>query len=142
MAKVLTFHLCGSLFGLDITLVKEINRNVEYTPIPGAKPYIIGLFNMRGQVVTLFDLGILMGYGNESRQDSSSCIILKAFRNDSDQIGFLIEKKGDVADIDEELFEPPPSNVGGIDSEFISGVVKLKDELLIILNADRIFEGS
>jgi len=51
--NILSFNLCDNLLGVDVTLVKEINRNIEYTPIPGAKDSIVGFFNMRGQVVTL-----------------------------------------------------------------------------------------
>jgi purine-binding chemotaxis protein CheW len=139
MGKVLTFRLNGGLFGIDITTVKEINRNIEFTPVPGSPQHVVGLFNMRGQVVTLFDLGILMGYEGERASKYSTCIILKASPNDPNQMGFLIDGTGDVIDIDEEQCEPPPSNVGTVDGEFIESVLKLDDNLLMILNHSKIF---
>ena len=48
--KILTFYLQGELFGIDIKLVKEINRKINYTKVPGAPDFVVGLFNMRGQV--------------------------------------------------------------------------------------------
>ena len=108
MGKVLTFELCDGLFGIDITLVKEINRNVEFTPIPDSPPHIVGLFNMRGQIVTLFDLGKLMNYPGDHENKITTCIILKAAPNDPNQIGFLIDGSGDVIEVDEDLCEPPP----------------------------------
>lgn len=120
-------------------LIREINRNVEYTSVPGAKPYIVGLFNMRGQVVTLFDLARLISLRQEDDIDRTTCIILKAPANDPNQIGFLIDKPGDVVDLDYEDCEIPPANVVGLEAEYISQVVKLKDKLLMILDPEKIF---
>lgn len=140
MGNVLTFYLNETLFGIDITLVKEINRNIEYTPVPDARPYIVGLLNMRGQIVTLFNLQKLMDYESESEKLKNSCIILKTLPNDPNQIGFLIDRLGDVEDINVNECEAPPANVGGIDGEYINGVVKLKTELLLILEPEKIFK--
>ncbi len=137
--KVLTFYLRDALFGIDITLVKEINRNVEFTSVPGAPEYVAGLFNMRGQVVTLFDLGKMIGFGTGEWKQSSACIILKPFLGDENQVGFLIDAAGDVADIHEELCEPAPANVGGVESEYIHCVGKLKGELIIIIDPKKVF---
>lgn len=138
--KVLTFYLRDNLLGIDITLVKEIDRNVEYTPVPGADPHIAGLFNMRGQVVTLLDISKIMGYEDNNWERKVSCIILKAGAGDQSQAGFLIDRFGDVLDINDDECEPPPANAGGISGEFIKKVVKLKQELLIILDPERIFK--
>lgn len=138
--KVLTFYLCEGLFGIDITLVKEINRNVEYTPVPDAKSHIVGLFNMRGQIVTLFNLKKLMGYEGNGEQQRSTCIILKSPPNDPDQIGFLIDCSGDVIDVNKEESESLPANAGSIEEEFLSSVIKLKNELLMIIDPEKIFK--
>jgi purine-binding chemotaxis protein CheW len=137
--EVLTFHLCGSLLGINVTLIKEINRNIEYTPVPGSQPHIEGLFNMRGQVVTLFNLAKLLGLKHSGRQSRVSCIILKV-PHDPDQVGFFIDKPGDVIHIDADEYELPPANVGGVEGEFIESVVKLDEELLIIIQPDKVFQ--
>lgn len=136
--KVLTFYLGGSLLGIDVTLVREINRNVDYSIVPGSKDYIVGFLNMRGQVVTLFDLASLLKLESEAEQKGRTCIILKAPR-DPDQVGFLIDHPGDVIDIDKEECELPPANVGGVEGEFINSIVKLRNELLIIIDPQKIF---
>ncbi len=130
----------NSLLGIDIVLVKEINSGVEYTAVPGAKPCIAGLFNMRGQVVTLFDLGKLIAWRDDKEKTRDTCIILKAPANDPNQVGFLIDKPGDVIDLEQEEWEIPPANVIGAEVEYINQVVKLHDKLLIILNPERIFD--
>lgn len=137
--KILSFYLSERLFGIDISLVKEINRRVEYTPVPDTDHHIIGLFNMRGQIVTLLDISRMMGYEGKVWDQKSPCIILKAQADDPNQVGFLIDRCGDVLDVNEEECELPPANVGGISGEFISSVAKLKDGLLIIIDPDKIF---
>ncbi len=137
--NILTFKLCNNLLGLDVTLVKEINRNIEFTPIPGSKNYVVGFFNMRGQVVTLFDLAKLLGIGDTKEQETRTCIVLK-HPKDPDQVGFLIDNPGDVLEIDRDESELPPANIGLAESEFIESVVKLKDELLIVIDPRKIFE--
>lgn len=137
--NILSFKLCENLLGIDVTLVKEINRNVEFTPIPGAKEHIVGFFNMRGQVVTLFDLAKLLGLGERKEQEKLICIILKSPK-DPDQVGFLIDSPGDVFEIDKDEYEAPPANVNVVESEFIDSVAKLKEELLIVINPQKIFK--
>lgn len=137
----MTFYLNNCLLGIDIVLVREINRNVEYTSVPDARPYIVGLFNMRGQVVTLFDLARLMGLNEEENPQRTTCIILKAPANDPNQIGFLIDKPGDVIELDLEECEIPPANVVGVEGEYIDQVVKLDDDLLVIIDPAKIFKA-
>jgi purine-binding chemotaxis protein CheW len=138
--KVLTFYLNKNLLGMDITIIKEINRNIDHTPVPGAQPHIVGLFNMRGQIVTIFDLGSLMGLDENEDRKGSACIILKAPPSNPNYIGFFIDFPGDVVDLDAESCEPPPANVGTRESEFISHVAKLKNDLLMVIDPVRIFE--
>lgn len=137
--KVLTFYLEGRLFGIDIKLVKEINRNVEFTPVPDSQPFVLGLFNMRGQIVTIFDLPQMIGINRELSNDNFNCIILKPTDVGQNHIGFLIDKPGDVLDISEDVCERPPANVSEIESLYIQDIVKLENELLIIMKPDVIF---
>ena len=137
--KVLTFYMGGSLFGIDILAVKEINRNIEYTAVPDAPPHVSGLLNMRGQVVTLFNLAGLMGYEN-SDKGLPSCIILKNSHENPYFVGFFIDKPGSVLDIDEDNCEPAPANMSLAENKFVSEVVKLESGLLMIINYVAIFE--
>jgi purine-binding chemotaxis protein CheW len=137
--KLLTFHIGKCFFGINVALVKEINRKIGYTPVPGAEPYIIGFFNMRGQVVSLFDLKVILGLAAVEGQRSKACIILK-HPKDPNQVGFLIDQPGDVIEVEMDEFEAPPANIGTVEGEFIDSIVKLKDELLLVLNTGKIFE--
>ncbi|SMP48032.1 chemotaxis protein CheW [Anoxynatronum buryatiense] len=147
--KVLSFYLNHKMFGLDISLVKEISRRVEYSHVPDSDPTIVGLMNLRGQVVSLFDLSQILGISSVKHELSKTekpssrnmaCIILKAQGNGSNQVGFLIDESGDVLDIQHDWCEKTPANVEEIRSEYISEVVKLHEKLLLILDAERVFD--
>ena len=137
--KVLSFFIDNSLFGIDIKLIKEINRNVEYTPVPGAKEHLVGLLNMRGQVVSIFDFSKLIGIRNVHAK-RSTCIILKASQSEPNHVGFLIDRPGDVIDVGKDECEIPPANVSSFEGEYISNVVKLKNDLLVIIDPDKLFK--
>jgi len=137
--KILTFYLQGELFGIDIKLVKEINRKINYTRVPGAPDFLVGLFNMRGQVVTVFDL-VRFIYGRcDFIPDNPTCIILKSQDSESEHMGFVVDKPGDVLDVEEDWCEPMPGNIQHIDGRYIKEVVKLEDQLIMVIDADKIF---
>ena len=137
--KILTFYLQGELFGIDIKLVKEINRKINYTKVPGAPGFVVGLFNMRGQVVTVFDL-VSFIYGKQGIvPDNPTCIILKNHDNGSEYMGFVVDRPGDVLDVEEDWCEPMPGNIHHIDDRYIKEVVKLEDQLIMVIDADKIF---
>ncbi len=134
MIKVLSFRLQDKLLGIETNYVKEINRNVVYTCVPRAPKKVVGLFNMRGQVVTLFNLSYLLGCEVAHEKQNSTCIILKAAPNSPNQAGFLIERTEDVIDLADELCEEPPANVDAEKYEYIKKVARLENELLMIVD--------
>ncbi|RQD70310.1 MAG: chemotaxis protein CheW [Tindallia sp. MSAO_Bac2] len=141
--KALSFYLQDKMFGLDIRLVKEISRKVDFSVVPDSDPNIVGLMNLRGQVVTLFHLGKILGLESDDleQEKESACIILKALPNQPHQIGFLIDRTGDVIDIQEDWCEKTPANVEEINGEYIQEVVKLNEELLLMLDTEVVFDA-
>jgi purine-binding chemotaxis protein CheW len=137
--KVLSFRLAGELFGIEINQVKEINRNVEYTAVPRAPDTIVGLFNMRGQIVTLFNLAKILGFDQPFEAGKVTCIILKSAPNNPNQQGFLIEATGDVIDLEEAMCEPPPANVDAVSCKYVKKVARLERELVMIIEPQAIF---
>lgn len=137
--KILTFYLEGQLFGIDIKLVKEINRKIRYTKVPGAPDFIVGLFNMRGQVVTVFDLASRIYSGETTIQEGPTCIILKNQDIGSEHMGFVVDRAGDVLDIQHEWCEPLPGNIHDIDGQYITEVVNFQDQLIMIIDPKKIF---
>lgn len=140
MRKVLSFRMNQRLFGIETRYVKEINRNVEYTVVPTAPKSIAGLLNMRGQVVTIFDLAHIFGYPPDDRK--KMCIILKSANTNQNQVGFLIDKTEDVFDLQEEECDSLPANTEIIDQKYISMVAKLEKELLMIIDTEHIINET
>jgi purine-binding chemotaxis protein CheW len=140
MKKILTFYLNNNILGIDIDLVKEITRNIEYTPIFDTKEYITGLMNLRGTIVTIFNLCTLLGYESFEEQTTSKCVILKTDFNNTDQIGFLVDKTGDVIAIDEENLYALPENYIQANNQYIFSAIKYHEILISILDFKKILE--
>jgi purine-binding chemotaxis protein CheW len=150
--KYSSFYLGESLFGIDILLVREINRTIDLTPVDLASESIRGLINLRGQLVTIFDLGIQLGKGKTSLSKKSRCMVLKTsseisayhhagLLNDTssdDMVGLLVDRIGDILSVDVNDIDNPPANVAGVERKFIHGIVKLETELLIILKVSEL----
>ncbi len=151
MIQLTTFYVGDTLFGVNILQVKEINNQMKYTLVPDSADFIKGLFNLRGQIITIFDLAKRLGRKDTEIKDKTRNLILKTDTETAtirdkhkieeigtDAVGFIIDKIGDVIEIDENDIQQAPANVGDISKEFIKGVVELKSELLIILNIEEI----
>jgi purine-binding chemotaxis protein CheW len=147
-----SFYMGESLFGIDVLLVREINKNLEITPVDPAPQQVRGLLNLRGQIVTVLDLGTTLGLGPREITDSTCCIVLKTnaelahYRQQGftlenttkDLVGLLVDKIGDMVSVETRDIEPPPANVSGVDGKFLAGVLKLEQELLVTLRLQEV----
>ena len=134
--QFVTFRVNSHLLGFDVLKVREINRVLDITPVPKAPGHIRGLVNLRGQILTVIDLGVRLGFSARNIDEDTHNIILK-----KDAVGFLVDAIGDVALVNDEDIEPTPANIGGIEGGFIDGVVKLEGELLVILSVPKLLEN-
>ncbi len=135
--ELVTFLVSGALCGIDILRVQEINKPADWTPVPHAPPYVLGIFSLRGKMVTLIDLAAKMGIevpppGSEARN-----IIVNA---DTETIGLRVEAVCGVRELDPEKLSPPPANLGPIQSAYIQGVLRAEGRLLAVLDVDRVLE--
>ena len=149
-----TFQVGEDLLGVEILLVREIIRQVEFTPLEEAPAGVRGLLNLRGQIITVLDLAALLDLPPTEVGSHTRCIILKTReeveaamaaglledRPGPDPVGLLVERIGDVVVAGERTIEPPPANAGEISSEFLQGVCKLNERLLLLLRVERVLE--
>jgi purine-binding chemotaxis protein CheW len=148
----ITFYLGDDFFGINILLVRESNRNIDITPVALAPEYVRGLLNLRGQVVTVLDLGVRLNIGRRTITDASNIIILKNSHELStmdgtdqlddtttpDLVGLLVDRIGDVVTVDDSEIEPPPAHAGRVEGHFLSGVIKLQNRLLVTLQLSEV----
>jgi purine-binding chemotaxis protein CheW len=157
MNQYSTFRLGDRLFGLDIMMIREINRILDITPVPHARDHIRGLINLRGQIVTILDLGVRLGLPRLDIGEESHNVILKTnaelatarqagssknFSTSTDLVGFLVDAIGDVVEADDSSIEPPSANVSEAESQFLSGVIKTDTGLLVLLDIREVLHGE
>jgi purine-binding chemotaxis protein CheW len=137
LQQYITFRINGQLLGINILRIREINRALDITPVQHAPAYVKGLINLRGQTMTVFDLSVRLGGDALKLSDETHNIILK-----EEDIGLLVDSIGDVEQADEKDLESAPPNMTAIHDEFIENVLKLEDELLIILDSGPVLQVS
>jgi len=147
------FRLGDIYLGINIVLIREINRSSNCTPVPGCEDYIRGMLNIRGRVITLFDLKRRLGWSDDSHADVAGKrkgynVILKTHDEVQvidgetaehqctweDPVGLTVDELDDVTEIDEDSILPPPANLEGMSADFVQGVVEQQERLLILLD--------
>ncbi len=133
--EMATFYVGDALCGMDILNVQEINKLMDMTTVPQAPDYVVGILNLRGQIVTIIDLGKKLNLGKSERSDMSRNIIVNA---KDEYIGLLVSRISDVVEAQWDKVEPPPANIGGVQGKFFKGVYKTKDRLIGILDVEKV----
>ena len=132
-----TFHLNNLLFGIDVLNVQEIILPQEMTEVPLAPEIISGLINLRGQVVTAINLGKWLNIEPQQADQQSMNVVI---RTEDEVVSFLVDSIGDVVEPDEITFEKPPQTLDDDIRELISGVYKLDEQLLLVMDVARTVE--
>jgi purine-binding chemotaxis protein CheW len=151
--RFVTFYIKGFLFGLDIFSVREIHKQLEYTEVPLAPEEVLGLVNLRGQILTMIDTSLLLKLGNSEVNKNSRYIILKTkmkilddeIDTDGEIYGLLVDKIGDVIETEPNKIEAVPSNLNAITSglnvEYVKKILKLDNNIMMVLNLEQLFKG-
>ena len=134
-----TFYVGDALYGMDILRVQEINRLMDFTKVPQSPEYVMGIMNLRGQIVTVIDLSKKLGLSKTELKDESRNIIVN---DQGEYIGLLVDRISDVVRTDTDKIEPPPSNMGGVQGKFLQGVFKMDKNLIGILNVEELLKTA
>jgi len=135
IVELATFYIGDALCGMDILKVQEINKLMQMTKVPQAPEYVLGILNLRGQIVTILDLGKKLGLGDtDISQDPRNIIVNSA----GGHVGLLVRRISDVVTADMEKRERAPANMSGIQGEYFTGVYKTNDNLIGILDVDKV----
>jgi purine-binding chemotaxis protein CheW len=130
-----TFSLGSQVFGVDILRMREIIRPVNITKVPRAEGFIEGVINLRGIVIPVINLRLMFGMPPRP-MDKKTRIINMNLQNTT--IGFVVDVIGHVHRLPADSIEPAPTIAASIDAEYIAGIAKTDEQLIIILNADKL----
>ncbi len=130
-----TFRLGDETYGIDVMQVQEVLRLTGIAPVPGAPDYVLGIINLRGNVVTVVDARRRFGLPETTPDDASRIVIIE---NGSYVIGMLVDSVAEVVNLHASRIESAP-NVGSDDSaRYIQGVHTLGEKLLILVDLNKL----
>lgn len=135
IVELATFYIDNALCGMDILKIQEINKLSQMTTAPKAPDYVLGILNLRGQIVTIIDLGKKLGLGKTKMDNDPRNIIVNS---SGGHIGLLVSRISDVVSVDIERIESAPANMSGIQGEYFTGVYKTSNNLIGILDVDKV----
>ena len=136
---IVGFRVGRETYGVPITALREIVRVPEITAVPDAPEHVEGVINLRGKIIPIVDLRKRLGFEGKSYDKSTRIIVIEL---DGMVLGFIVDSVSEVLRISDSTVEPPPSLVAGVESDYIEGVGKLNNRLLILLELKKIFSAS
>jgi len=135
--QLATFFVGGEMFGIDVQDVQEVLVAQEITPVPLAPPYVLGLTNLRGQILPTFDLRTRFGLQpREAGRDSSNVVVKTA----EGPVSLVVDDIGDVIELSPSDGREVPETVSPAQRQFIRQVVLLEGRILLRLDLGRVFE--
>lgn len=136
--KMVTFSLAGKEYGIDIMSVAEISKADKFTYVPNSFPFVRGVYNLRGDIISIIDLRKMFNLPvPEKKEGVPENIVVLRLENNT--IGVIVDSIDKVIGINSGRIQPPHPLFGGINIKYIKGVVENDGKLYIILDAERIF---
>ncbi|MEA3333571.1 MAG: chemotaxis protein CheW [Pseudomonadota bacterium] len=137
LMQLVGFVIGQELFGVDILMVQEIIREMPFTPIPNSPDFIEGVINLRGNIIPVIDLRRRLNTNSTKSTTGNIWIIILNINNRV--AGFIVDAVTKVLKVPLEDIKPPPDIVvSGLQSQYISGVCRIDERLLILLDFNRI----
>jgi purine-binding chemotaxis protein CheW len=133
--QLVTFILKGEVYGINVMQVQEVLRVSEIAPVPGAPSYVLGIINLRGNVVTVIDTRARFGLPSTEVDDASRIIVIES---EKQVVGMLVDAVAEVVEVEEGEIDVAP-NAGNEDtSRYIQGVATREGKLLILVDLNRL----
>ena len=133
--QFLTFTIGAEEYGIEILKVQEIKGYSAITPIPSAPHYVRGVINLRGTIVPVVDLRARFGMAEEAYTKFTVIIVVNLGRR---VVGLVVDAVSDVLNVGEHEVEPPPPLGVGVESTFMTGLAKMGERLVLLLDIERI----
>ncbi len=137
--QVVSFHLGGEEYGVDISQVQEIIRMVDITHVPRAPHFMEGVINLRGQLIPIIDLRTRFSMPR-TEQTKSTRIVVTEIGNK--RVGIVVDSVSEVLNIPIEQIEDAPDMIAGAGTDYIQGVGKVGEHLIILLDLTMVVNGE
>jgi purine-binding chemotaxis protein CheW len=137
--QLVSFRLAKEEYGIEITRVREIILFGEITRIPQMPDYIKGLINLRSTVIPIVDLRLRFGLPEGEQTDDTRIMVVNV---GGKMIGIIVDAVSEVLRVAHEQIAPPPPTVATLGRDYLTGLVRLEDRLLILLDIDRLFAAE
>lgn len=134
--QLVSFRLGQEEYGIEITKVQEIILMGEITHLPQTPPYIKGLINLRSTVIPIVDLRLRFGLPPQEPTEETRIMVVNVRGK---IIGVIVDAVSEVLRISQEQIAPPPPTAAGLGREYLTGLVKLENRLLILLDIEKLF---
>ena len=139
LIQLVTFSIGEEEFGVNILQVQEIIRTMDITKVPRAPEFVEGVINLRGKVIPIVDMRSRFGLESKEHDKYTRIIVIEI---EMIIVGFVVDSVSEVLRIPANSVQPPPPVVAGMDSDYIDGVGKLDDRLLILLDLDSLLDNE
>lgn len=139
ISQLVSFRLGNEEYGSEIMQVREIIRIQEITPVPETPEFVEGVINLRGSVIPIIDLRKRFGMEQGSRDKDTRIVVVSV---EGREVGIIVDAVAEVLRITSDQVEQAPAVVSGIGKEYLLGVAKLEDRLLIILDLNKVLSAE
>ncbi len=129
-----TFYIADQFFGIDVLKVQEVLKYQSMTDVPLAPEVVEGLINLRGQIVVAIDMRRRLSMAPREGSTLPMNIIIRTEQDGA--VSLLVDEIGDVIEVEEDLFEPPPDTLRGPARQLIRGAFKLPGKLMLVLDTE------
>ena len=134
--EVVTFRVGGQWFGIDVLSVQEVIGRQRLATVPLAAPGVAGFLNLRGQIVTAIDLHCRLEISRQTSEPLMNVVV----RDGDELFALIVDEVGDVVAVLPDALEPPPANLAGLWSRVCTGVVRMDQGLLAIVDVTRLLD--
>ncbi|HEY3374519.1 MAG TPA: chemotaxis protein CheW [Candidatus Aquicultor sp.] len=133
--QLVVFEVGDESFGIDISLVQEIIRLQPITEVPKAPMHVKGVINLRGKVIPVVDLIERFGFSSSEETKATRIVVVNVLGN---TVGMIVDAVSEVLRLSIDSIEPPSSIVESVGSQYLKGIGKLEERLIILLDLDKL----
>lgn len=137
--QIVAFCLGSETYGVDIQKVREIIPIQKIVPVPRAPDFVEGIINLRGKVIAVLDLRKHFGFEKKEPTPEQRIVLTES---DGERIGVIVDSVSSVLRISENSIEPPASVIAGDEVDYIQGIAKVNDSLIVLLDLTRIISDA